>query len=250
MSEGQTESPGMEPMPAGQNKEPLDIRKEFSDLLDEMTLKELNAEVDRRLKDELRALDEEEVINLLRFRNPARFSRDMLERGETETTPLVRAKLAFLHQMAQADDVRDRVTQLMNNVRGQRIKAAVDISFKKPAQSKSVSESLAGPQALLDEYDFNEAGKHCTMAMVVHIRDDGHVGFISPLTPAAPPNTKESLLGFWSKSFKYEQPNQYFVFFMAGKWNVINSKGETIPISENELTPMWREAIKRNREMH
>lgn len=251
MPEEQTEFPDMEPMPARQNREPIDVRKEFSDLLDEMTLKEPNKEVDQRFKEVLKSLDEEGIRNLLGFRNPARFAKDMIRRGVKEDTLLDRAKLAFLGRRVDAtEEFRARTDKLLSSLRSSNIKSGVITSFKSNVQSESPDQSHVDPEALLDNYDFNEAGKSCSMAMVVYVRDDGKVTFVSPYAPAASPNTKEGLHQFWNKSFKYDQPNQYFLFYMGGEWHTINSADDSLSLSKEELVKKWHDANKSQSQMH
>jgi len=254
MPEEQTEFPGMEPMPTGQKKESLDARKEFSDLLDEMTFREPNKEVDQRFKEVLKSLDEEGIRNLLGFRNPGRFAKDMLRRGVKKSTLPDRAKLAFLDRRVDAtDEFRARTDRLLSNLRGSNIKSGVITSFKSNATPSEFSDNDnidPKPEDILDKYNFDEAGKPCSMAMVVHMRDDGEVGFVSSHVPAAPPNTKEDLTAFWQESFKYDQPNQYFLFFMGGEWHTINSRDEILPIPKEDLVKVWRDAMKRRSQMH
>ena len=101
----------------------------------------------------------------------------------------------------------------------------------------------------LDQYDFDELGKPCIKAMVIHLREDGEVGFVSPHVPEGPPNTKESLRRFFDEKFKYAQINQFFTFLMGGEWHMINSKGDILPIKKEELNKMWREAMERKKKM-
>ena len=251
MAEEQIEIPGIGSPADREGQSFSDVREEFSGLLDEMTLSEPNKEVDQRFKEVLRSLDEEEIRNLLGFRNPARFAKDMLRRGVKERTLADSAKLAFLDSRVSAtDEIRTRTDKLLSNLRGSNIKSGVITSFKSNAPSESSDNTDPKPEDMLDKYDFNEAGRHCTMAMVVRVQDDGAVDFVTPHVPLGPPNTKKGLKEFWSKNFKYDQPNRYFVFLKGGRWHVIDSGGKGLPISKEDLTQMWREAIKRKNKMH
>lgn len=111
--------------------------------------------------------------------------------------------------------------------------------------SEPMTEEVKHP---LDKYDFDEAGNVCTMAMVINMREDGSITFVSTRTPAGPPETKKSLRGFSDKEFDYAQPNQYFVFFMGGKWRVINCQYDALPISDRELTKLWVENLRNEEE--
>ena len=118
--------------------------------------------------------------------------------------------------------------------------ADADSKMRTPEGSgqKVDHESPKGPDALLDAYNFNEAGKACTMAMVINM-SEGKITFVSPYTPKGPPDTKESLRGFFNGRFRFDQPNQFFLFYMGGKWNVINCKYDAVSIPDSELTKLW-----------
>ena len=243
--------------------EPLseDISRQFSDALEPLDLYEQNPEIGKKMKEMLDAkLDDEWKGKLLTYTNPVQLLDAIQEAGIAEEMGpgLRKAVFAFVNkrQNLNAREKADRVLADRNKPKSprDRIRLAVDAAGKAAEKGQLPlnlkEEESEGAESLLNAYDFNELGKSCSMAMVVHVRDDGKVGFVSPHVPVAPPNTKEGLHQFWNKSFKYDQPNQYFIFFMGGEWNTINSRDETLPIPKEDLVKVWREAMERRRNAH
>ena len=249
-------------MPEGQLEQPADdISRQFSDALEPLDLYEKNPEIGKRMKEKLDAeLDDEWKERLLTFKNQIELLRALHDAGIAEEmdSGLRKAVFAFVRkrQNANAREKADKVLADRNKPKSprDRIRLAVDAAGKAAGKGQLSlnlkEEESEGAESLLNAYDFNELGKSCSMAMVVHIRDDGKVGFVSPHVPAAPPNTKEGLHQFWNKSFKYNQPNQYFLFFMGGEWHTINSADEVLSISKEDLVKVWRESMGRRSQMH
>ncbi len=244
-------------MPERQSEQPAeDISRLFSEALEPLELYEKNPEISRRLKEKLdNELEDDWKASLLTYKNPVELLRALHEAGVAEELDpgLRKAMFAFVNKR-QNLNAREKAGRVLADrqkpaSRRERILRTVDDSFKTPAEDRSSAPEAEekGTEQLLDAYDFNETGKPCSMAMVVHLRDDGKIGFVSPHVPVAPPNTKEDLVKFWKEHFKYDQSSQYFVFFMGGKWHTINSRDETIPMPDAGLTAMWRETLKSNK---
>ena len=111
----------------------------------------------------------------------------------------------YLRQQRE-EGVKPQRRKVRERLSPEEIRAAADAAPDAKPKTKEVKHTL-------DQYDFDESYNTCKMAMVIHLRDDGKVGFVSPHMPLGPPDIKEDLRRFFNESFKYAQPNQFFVFF-------------------------------------
>ena len=145
----------------------------------------------------------------------------------------------YLRRQREEGVVKPQRRKVRSRLSAKEIRAAVDSA----PVSEPKAEEVKHP---LDQYNFDEAGNRCTMAMVIQVRDDGEIGFVAPIAPSG----KEQLYEFYNERFDHSRQDQYFAFYLDGEWHFVHQSGQRLPIGKKGLHELFRTWIQRKKEMH
>lgn len=210
--------------------------RKWTSLVDQMTLRDTDDEMNKRFKDLLKDLSAEEILELVHFNNPATFTNESLvKKGVTDPGPLELAKIAFVMKM-QGKEMREKIISLFGNLNAVRTYLKVDEAEEKPSESELVG--IDEPEGLKRLRQVDDHKIPCHMAMVLQLIERQGCLEVSKIKPFIVKN-KDHLWQLHVDNFK--NPDALLVFYSEGEWNIVGQKDDEFSASQEMLKGLWSE---------